>query len=69
MQIIGIFEKLIKKKLSISYENKRRGDIPYMVADNSKLKNNLKFRNKYNIADIIKSSLKWELDINKDNGK
>ena len=64
LNIINIFEKIIKKKLNVNNLPRRKGDIPYMVADNSKLKNILKFKQKYNIKDIISSSLSWELNIN-----
>lgn len=65
LKIARIFEKIIKKKLLKKYLPRRKGDIPYMVADNQKLKKVLNFKKKFDIHDIVKSSLKWELKINK----
>ena len=64
LSIIKIFEKIIKKKLKIDLQPKRQGDIPFMVADNSKLKKILQFKKSYDMYSIINSSLKWELNIN-----
>ena len=65
INIKKIFEKIIKKKLKIDLQPRRQGDIPYMVADNSKLKRILKFKKSYDMYSVINSSLKWELNINK----
>ncbi len=65
LNIKNIFEKIIKKKLVIKYEPRRKGDIPYMVADNSKLKRIINFKQSYSMYDIVKSSLKWEQKINR----
>ncbi len=67
LNIKDMFEKIINKKLDAYIKPRRKGDIPYMVADNSRLKNILKFRNNYDMYDIVSSSLKWELNINNKN--
>lgn len=43
------------KKYEIEKCPRREGDAPYLVADNSIMKNTLKFLPKYDIVDIIKS--------------
>lgn len=68
LNIINIFQKIINKKLNLIYQPRRKGDIPYMVADNSKLKKIFKFKNNFSMKDIVDSSLKWELNLNKKNG-
>ena len=60
LKVINIFEKLTKAKLKKNIKQKRTGDIVRMVSNNYNLKKVLKFKNRYTIEDIIKSSLIWE---------
>tara|TARA_Y100000590_G_scaffold468037_1_gene649118 strand:- start:453 stop:1415 length:963 start_codon:yes stop_codon:yes gene_type:complete len=62
LKIINIFEKLKKIKIKKNIKKNRPGDIVRMVSNNSKIKKLLKFKNRYTIQDIIKSSLIWEIN-------
>ena len=60
LNIIKRFEKIYKTKFKKNFLPKRKGDIVKMVCDNRKLIKNLNFKNKFNINDIIRSSVIWE---------
>ena len=61
LEIVKTALKNSKKKLQFNFTKRRKGDVGYAVADNSKIKKYLKFKPKFNDIDlIIKSALKWE---------
>ena len=54
------------KKLNYKISGRRKGDVGYAVADNSKIKRFLKFKPKYNnINFILNTALKWEKNFTK----
>ena len=60
LNIINRFEKIYKIRFIKNFLPKRDGDIVKMTCDNKKLKKKLNFKGKFNINDIIKSSVVWE---------
>ena len=60
LNIINRFEKIYKIRFIKNFLPKRDGDIVKMTCDNKKLKKKLSFKGKFNINDIIKSSVVWE---------
>ena len=61
LEVIKTFEKISNKKFSISFKNKREGDVSEIISDNSYFKKKLKIKYKNKLEDILKSSLNWEL--------
>ena len=54
-----------KQKFKFIMTKRRKGDVGYAVADNSKIIKYLKFKPKFdNINLIFKSALRWEKKIN-----
>ena len=58
-EIIKICEEVSEKKINKKIYERREGDPAELVADVSKIYNNLKWKAKYNIKDIIKSAWEW----------
>jgi UDP-glucose 4-epimerase len=60
-EIIKIAEKITNKTCPVIYGNRREGDAPILVANNSKAKEVLGWKIKNNkIEDIIQSAWRWE---------
>lgn len=55
LEVIGLVEKVLEKKIKITEMPRRPGDVPYLVAQVAKMKKSLTFTPKYDIIDIIKS--------------
>ena len=65
LQVAKKFEKIIKKKITINYNNPRPGDVSQVYANTSKLKRLINWRPKYNNLELmLKSAIKWERKIN-----
>ncbi len=65
-QVIKAFEKEVKNKFKINILKRRKGDIPVLYANNSKIKKELNFKIPSNsLEKIIKSSIIWEQRYNK----
>ena len=61
LEIVKAALRNSKKKLNYNISGRRKGDVGYAVADNSKIKRFLKFKPRYNnINFILKTALKWE---------
>ncbi len=64
-QVVDRFIKISKKKTRIKILNKRPADIESSIADNCKLKKEIRWKPKFNNLNlIIKSCLNWERKIN-----
>ena len=64
LEIVKAAFKSSKKKLNYKFSGRRKGDVGYAVADNSKIKRFLKFKPRYgNINFIINTAFKWEKKI------
>ncbi len=64
LEIVKAAFKSSKKKLNYKFSGRRKGDVAYAVADNSKIKKLLKFKPRYsNINFIINTAFKWEKKI------
>ena len=60
LEIIESIEKITRKKLNIVFMKKRKGDPPILVAKCKKIKNELKWRPKYNsIEKILLTAWNW----------
>ena len=62
-EVVNIFKK-IKKNCKVLYKKRRPGDIDQVYANTKKLKKTLKWKPKYNIKNILLSSIKWEKKLN-----
>jgi len=66
MEVMNTLNKILKKRISIVYGARRKGDLKSIVANVSKIKRKMRWKPKFNRLDlIIKSSLDWEKKINK----
>ena len=64
LEVINEFKKQIKKKITIVYKKKRKGDMEHIISNNTKIKNYLKwFPKKNNLSAIVKSCISWEKKI------
>ena len=57
MEIINIIQTYLDKKLNYTFVDKIEGDPSIVYCDNTLAKNSLGLEIKYNIHDIIKSSI------------
>ena len=65
LQVAKKFEKIIKKKININFNNRRPGDVSQIYANTSKLKRLINWRPKYNNLELmLKSAIKWERKLN-----
>ena len=65
LEIVKVAFRNNKQKSEFIMTKRRKGDVGYAVADNSKIIKHLKFKPKLdNINLIFKSALKWEKKIN-----
>ena len=61
MEAIKEFENQIKKKITINFRKRRKGDMEMIIANNKKIKKILGWKvKKNNLKNIVKSSIKWE---------
>lgn len=61
MDLISKTEKITKKKIKYIKKQKRDGDVPILIADNSKIKKILKWKTKYSdLNTIIQTAWDWE---------
>lgn len=59
LEVIECFNKYTNNGISFTLTNRREGDIEISYTDNKKAKEVLKWSPKYNLDDMVKSSLKW----------
>ena len=61
LQAIREFEKQIKKKITINFMPKRKGDMEMIIANNNKIRKLLNWKvKKNNLKRIVKSCIHWE---------
>lgn len=59
-EIIKTYEKIIKKKININFQGRRKGDTAVVVCKNNKIKKQIKWKPKYNhINFMLKNALNW----------
>ena len=64
LEVVKTFEKVVKKKINIKFLKKRKKEVSNIFANNSVIKDNIKWKPKYhNLILTIKRSLKWEKKI------
>ena len=61
LDVIKEFEKSSRKKIEIIIKPRRKADLSQIISDNTKLKNFLKWKPKYNnLKLMVNSCIKWE---------
>ena len=61
LEIISTFKNVLNLDIKYRFTNKRAGDYPYVVADNSKAKAILKWEPKKNLAQMCIDSWNWNI--------
>ena len=59
LELVNIFNKLIKSNLSFEFSSRRKGDTPYVVANNKLAIKILGWRPKRNLIDMCMHSIEW----------
>ena len=59
LEVVHIFNKLTNDEINYELITRRPGDVAISYADNKKAKNILKWEPKYNIDDMIQSTINW----------
>ncbi len=63
LDIVKIFQKN-NKKITVSYQPRRKGDVAKIYSNTKKIKKILKWKPKYNnIKKIIENAIKWEMSV------
>lgn len=63
-QVLEFVKKIFKKKISIRYLPRRRGDLPCVISINAKLIKYFKWRPRYkNLTFILKNAFSWQKKI------
>tara|TARA_B100000795_G_C22780346_1_gene431972 strand:- start:695 stop:1690 length:996 start_codon:yes stop_codon:yes gene_type:complete len=61
IQVVKKFQNIIKRNVTINYNNPRPGDVGQVYACTRKLKKLIRWRPKYNSLEVmLKSAIKWE---------
>lgn len=60
MEIIREFEKVSKKKLEVTIEKRREGDVEKIWADPSRAKKELDWSPRFSLQEMVSSCLAWE---------
>lgn len=61
LELIRTYEKINQVKISFSFADRRRGDLPITIADNSLMKSLLKWSPKIGLEDMCKDGYQWAL--------
>ena len=61
-RLMGIFMKVTGKDFKIEYVDRRAGDPGLLVADSTKAENELNWKPKYSLENIVQSAWKWEIN-------
>ena len=61
LELIKTFQEVNNVKIRYSFAERRKGDIAFIVADNSLAKSILNWEPKRNIEEICRSGWKWQL--------
>ena len=65
-EVINEFKKQVNKKIRISYQKRRAGDLAVVIGNNKKLKKIINWKPRYyNLSKIVKSCIRWEKITNK----
>ena len=59
-EVIGAVEAAAGRPLRLTYEGRRAGDPPELVADPSRLLARVAWRPRYSLADMVQTALEWE---------
>lgn len=61
LEVVETFKKVNRCELKYSFESRRKGDSPYVVADNNLATSILKWVPKRNLDDICRDAWRWKL--------
>lgn len=64
LEIIKVFEKITGKKVNYSMGARRPGDVPAIYSDSSKANKILGWKPTYDIAAMMESAWKWQMELN-----
>ena len=67
LEAITAFEKVSNQKLNYIIGNKREGDVISIYSDTTKSENELKWKPKFNLEQMLETAWKWELEQTKEN--
>ncbi|MCX7952690.1 MAG: UDP-glucose 4-epimerase GalE, partial [Deltaproteobacteria bacterium] len=59
LEILKCFQKILNRELNISISNPRDGDMPYLVADISKIKSVMGWQPRFGIDTILETAFSW----------
>jgi UDP-glucose 4-epimerase len=59
-EVIGAMEAAAGRPLRLTYEGRRAGDPPELVADPSRLFSRVAWRPRYSLVDMVQTALEWE---------
>lgn len=60
LEVIETASKITNKKVNYIIDNPRKGDVPILIADSTKIMNKLKFKPNYDLPDIIQDVFNYE---------
>lgn len=63
MEVIQAFEKFNDLELGYSFEKRRPGDVPVLVANTEKAAKLLEFKPEYALSDMVKTAWDWDKNI------
>jgi UDP-glucose 4-epimerase len=61
LEMIKTFEEVNSVKLNYKIVGRRKGDVPKIFSETSKMESKLKFKCEYGLEDMLKSAWQWEL--------
>ena len=61
LELIRTYEKINQVKISFSFADRRKGDLPITIADNSLMKSLLKWSPKLGLEEMCKDGYQWAL--------
>ena len=65
LELINTFERINKIKLPFKFCNPRKGDLPIVVADNSKAISKIKWQTSKTLEDMCKDGWRWQKNLDK----
>jgi UDP-glucose 4-epimerase len=66
LEAISAFEKISGHKLNYMIGNQRPGDVVAIYSDTSKSENELGWKPKFNLEEMMETAWKWELEQRKE---
>ncbi len=68
LEVVKAAINIYPNKINYTFNDKRKGDVEYLVSDISRLKKHINWKPKYdNLNTIIKTAVNWEKKLNEEN--